>query len=79
MHLPLALRVVDLPQSVREELHGGVEESTPPSRQFVEAAGGALFKEKSPRLASRSPRRNRRGRVRCRWRESGSESCWGTL
>ena len=32
MHLPLALRGVDLPQSVREELHGGVEESTPPSR-----------------------------------------------
>jgi hypothetical protein len=32
MHLPLALQVVDLPQSVREELHGGVEESTPPSR-----------------------------------------------
>ena len=27
-----ATRVVDLPQSVREELHGGVEESTPPSR-----------------------------------------------
>jgi hypothetical protein len=24
MHLPLVLRVVDLPQLVREELHGGV-------------------------------------------------------
>ena len=31
-HLPLTLRVVDLPLSVREVLDDGVEGSTPPSR-----------------------------------------------
>ena len=32
LHLPTALGVVDLPPSVREELHDGVDGSTPPSR-----------------------------------------------
>ena len=34
-HLPLTLRVVDLPLSVREVLDDGVEGSTPPSRHVV--------------------------------------------
>ena len=32
LYLQRALEVVDLPPSVREELHGGVDGSTPPSR-----------------------------------------------
>ena len=32
LHLPTARGVVDLPPSVREELHEGVVGSTPPSR-----------------------------------------------
>ena len=32
LHLATALGVVDLPLSVREELHDGVDGSTPPSR-----------------------------------------------
>ena len=34
-HLPLTLKVVDLPLSVREVLDDGVEGSTPPSRHVV--------------------------------------------
>ena len=43
LYLQRALEVVDLPPSVREELHDGVDGSTPPSRHDPPAANEGLM------------------------------------
>ena len=76
LHLPTALGVVDLPPSVREELHDGVDGSTPPSRHVGSNhdpcrslnrqegfAGGCDSRRSAEILSGREAARARRLRV----------------